>query len=40
VTERLLGGLNIDDIVSRARAVKGEADKLADTIAPVPKTSS
>ncbi len=35
-----MGGLNIGEIVSRARAVKGEVDKLADTIASVPQNSS
>ena len=31
-----MGGLNVGDIVSRARAVKGEVDNLADTIAERP----
>ncbi|KAK3901891.1 hypothetical protein C8A05DRAFT_34426 [Staphylotrichum tortipilum] len=32
VTERLLGDLDLADIVSRAQAVQGEADRLADAI--------
>lgn len=40
VTERLLGGLDLEGIVSRAQAVQGEAGRLADAIAQPSQGSS